>query len=86
MFGLKVALIEQGAMGGECLNTGCVPSKALIAAAARAQAGRDGARLGVTLSGIDVDLARGARAMSMRRSRRSRRTIRRSASRRWASR
>ena len=55
MFGLKVALIEQGAMGGECLNTGCVPSKALIAAAARAQAGRDGARLGVTLSGMDVD-------------------------------
>ena len=57
MFGLKVALIEQGPMGGECLNTGCVPSKALIAAAARAQAGRDGARLGVTLSGIAVDFA-----------------------------
>lgn len=61
MFGLKVALIEQGAMGGECLNTGCVPSKALIAAAARAQAGRAGARLGVTLSGMDVDFA-GVRA------------------------
>ena len=26
LFGLKVALIEDAAMGGECLNTGCVPS------------------------------------------------------------
>ncbi|MEP6993288.1 MAG: FAD-dependent oxidoreductase, partial [Acidobacteriota bacterium] len=31
--GGRVALIEQGRMGGDCLNTGCVPSKALIAAA-----------------------------------------------------
>ena len=47
MFGLKVALIEADKMGGECLNTGCVPSKALLAAAARTQEARDGARLGV---------------------------------------
>ncbi len=57
MFGLKVALIEQGAMGGECLNTGCVPSKALIAAAARAQAGRQGMRLGIRLGEPEVDFA-----------------------------
>ena len=31
--GVRTALIERGAMGGECLNTGCVPSKALLAAA-----------------------------------------------------
>ena len=32
-FGVPVVLIEQGRMGGDCLNSGCVPSKALIAAA-----------------------------------------------------
>ncbi len=32
-FGLRVAIIERGQMGGECLNSGCVPSKALLAAA-----------------------------------------------------
>ena len=47
LFGLKVALIEAGAMGGECLNTGCVPSKALLTAAKVAQGARNGARFGV---------------------------------------
>lgn len=49
LFGLKVALIEAGEMGGECLNTGCVPSKALITAARRAAEARKGTRYGVTL-------------------------------------
>ena len=34
--GLKVVLFETGEMGGDCLNYGCVPSKAMIAAAAEA--------------------------------------------------
>jgi pyruvate/2-oxoglutarate dehydrogenase complex dihydrolipoamide dehydrogenase (E3) component len=45
--GASVVLIEKGEMGGDCLNTGCVPSKALIAAAHAAHAVRDGKRFGV---------------------------------------
>src|SRR5262245_61528031 len=41
--GLDVVLIERAEMGGDCLNYGCVPSKALIAAARAAQAQREGA-------------------------------------------
>ncbi|MGB3379177.1 MAG: FAD-dependent oxidoreductase [Allopontixanthobacter sediminis] len=50
LFGLKVALIEAHKMGGECLNNGCVPSKALITAAKRAQEARRGEWMGVTLA------------------------------------
>jgi len=55
--GLRVALIERGRMGGECLNTGCVPSKALIAAARRAQLMRTAPALGVTAASVGVDFA-----------------------------
>ena len=41
--GARVVLIEQGQMGGDCLNYGCVPSKSLIAAANAAQRPRAGA-------------------------------------------
>ena len=41
--GARVVLIEGGAMGGDCLNYGCVPSKALLAAGRAAQAVRSGA-------------------------------------------
>lgn len=40
--GARVVLIEGGKMGGDCLNYGCVPSKALIAAAKQAQLVRKG--------------------------------------------
>ncbi len=45
--GARVVLIEKGKMGGDCLNYGCVPSKALIAAAHAAEAARKGAAFGV---------------------------------------
>ena len=45
--GLRVVLFEKGEMGGDCLNTGCVPSKALIASAHAAHDARTAARLGV---------------------------------------
>ena len=47
--GLRVALIERGTMGGDCLNTGCVPSKALLAAAHLAEAARGAGRFGIDL-------------------------------------
>ncbi|RGP38826.1 dihydrolipoyl dehydrogenase family protein [Pseudotabrizicola alkalilacus] len=53
--GARVVLIEGGEMGGDCLNAGCVPSKALIAAAKAAQAMRDGARFGITPVEPEVD-------------------------------
>jgi pyruvate/2-oxoglutarate dehydrogenase complex dihydrolipoamide dehydrogenase (E3) component len=43
----RVILIEAGDMGGDCLNTGCVPSKALISAARRAHHARSSANFGV---------------------------------------
>jgi pyruvate/2-oxoglutarate dehydrogenase complex dihydrolipoamide dehydrogenase (E3) component len=42
--GARVVLVEAGEMGGDCLNSGCVPSKALIAAAKAAEAQRRGFR------------------------------------------
>jgi pyruvate/2-oxoglutarate dehydrogenase complex dihydrolipoamide dehydrogenase (E3) component len=57
-FGEKVVLFEKGEMGGDCLNTGCVPSKALLAAAKAAQAHRSSAQFGVTPDDPNVDFAK----------------------------
>jgi pyruvate/2-oxoglutarate dehydrogenase complex dihydrolipoamide dehydrogenase (E3) component len=53
--GLSVVLFEKGEMGGDCLNTGCVPSKALIAAAKAAHAMRHNERLGIANATPVVD-------------------------------
>lgn len=53
-FGVPVVLVEKGKMGGDCLNYGCVPSKALIAAAARAESLRGAGRFGVQAQSLTV--------------------------------
>ncbi|KFB11007.1 dihydrolipoyl dehydrogenase family protein [Nitratireductor basaltis] len=56
-FGVSVVLIERHKMGGDCLNYGCVPSKALLAAGKHAQAMRNGASFGIANADPDVDFA-----------------------------
>ncbi len=56
--GLDVVLIERALMGGDCLNFGCVPSKALIAAGKAAQAQRSGGAFGIAPVEPRVDFAR----------------------------
>lgn len=51
----KVTLIEAHAMGGDCLNTGCVPSKALLASAKRAAEFRTSDTLGIAPHAPEVD-------------------------------
>ncbi len=53
--GVSVVLIEKAQMGGDCLNTGCVPSKALIAAARRAYVMRTSTPFGVASQAPVID-------------------------------
>ena len=56
--GAKVALIERELMGGDCLNVGCVPSKAVISAARSAASVNDAGEFGVEVpAGARVDFA-----------------------------
>ncbi len=50
-FGVSVVLVEKAKMGGDCLNYGCVPSKALIAAAKHASSIRQGVGFGINAGG-----------------------------------
>lgn len=58
--GARVALIERGLMGGDCLNSGCVPSKALIRAAHAASSVKQAAEFGVRpgAGSLSVDFGR----------------------------
>lgn len=53
--GMKTVLIERGKMGGDCLNYGCVPSKALLAAAKRVRAVRFNGAFGLSDAPPSVD-------------------------------
>lgn len=56
--GAKVALIEKHLLGGDCLNVGCVPSKAVIRSSRAAADARDGARFGARVPpGVEADFA-----------------------------
>jgi pyruvate/2-oxoglutarate dehydrogenase complex dihydrolipoamide dehydrogenase (E3) component len=54
-FGVPVVLLEKGKMGGDCLNYGCVPSKALIASAKKAHGMRTAAKFGIAKANPRVD-------------------------------
>jgi pyruvate/2-oxoglutarate dehydrogenase complex dihydrolipoamide dehydrogenase (E3) component len=57
--GAKVALIERHFMGGDCLNVGCVPSKAIIRAARAVAAVREAAEFGVNVpAGVTADFGK----------------------------
>ena len=56
--GVSVTLVERGKMGGDCLNYGCVPSKALLAAAKAAYLVGKSDRFGVHCGDLQVDFAK----------------------------
>lgn len=60
VLGAKVAIVERALLGGDCLNTGCVPSKSLIRSAHAAHAASTASRFGVHFpfpSEVEIDFA-----------------------------
>jgi pyruvate/2-oxoglutarate dehydrogenase complex dihydrolipoamide dehydrogenase (E3) component len=55
--GKRVVLVERGHLGGTCVNTGCTPSKTMIASARAAHVARTASRLGVHVPEVTVELA-----------------------------
>jgi pyruvate/2-oxoglutarate dehydrogenase complex dihydrolipoamide dehydrogenase (E3) component len=55
--GVATVLLEHHKMGGDCLNFGCVPSKALLAAAKAAETCRGASRFGITVGEPEIDFA-----------------------------
>jgi dihydrolipoamide dehydrogenase len=52
----KVVCVEMGEWGGVCLNWGCIPSKALIAASHQYEHAQNGAPIGIKVSGVELDV------------------------------
>lgn len=55
--GRRVLMVERGQLGGTCVNTGCTPTKTMIASARAAHVARTAGRLGVDTGSVEVDLA-----------------------------
>ncbi|HCS93479.1 MAG TPA: dihydrolipoyl dehydrogenase [Bavariicoccus seileri] len=56
--GQKVAVVERGAIGGVCLNVGCIPSKALITAGHRFHEAQSSEVFGVTAKDVEIDFSK----------------------------
>ncbi|QDM14611.1 FAD-containing oxidoreductase [Tardiphaga sp. vice352] len=56
--GMKVAIVERHLFGGTCVNTGCKPTKTLVASAYAAHLARRGAEYGVMIDAVRIDMAR----------------------------
>jgi pyruvate/2-oxoglutarate dehydrogenase complex dihydrolipoamide dehydrogenase (E3) component len=56
--GQTVAVVERKHVGGTCVNTGCIPTKTLVASAYAAHLARRGAEYGVGTGSIDIDMAK----------------------------
>src|SRR5271154_2280165 len=56
--GMQVAIIERGRFGGTCVNTGCTPTKTMVASAYAAHVARRGADYGFTAGDVKVDMKR----------------------------
>ena len=56
--GMQVLLIEERALGGVCLNEGCIPTKTLLNSAKIYESALHGADYGVTVSGASIDHAK----------------------------
>jgi dihydrolipoamide dehydrogenase len=56
--GQKVTIVEKGTLGGVCLNVGCIPSKALIAAGHRYEVAKHSDDIGITAENVKVDFTR----------------------------
>jgi pyruvate/2-oxoglutarate dehydrogenase complex dihydrolipoamide dehydrogenase (E3) component len=65
--GARVALVERARLGGDCLNTGCVPSKAILRTARAIGELRRADALGVRVTGVDIDFPAVMQRMRQRR-------------------